>query len=151
MSAKSITIKNTKQAIIDGIIKGNFNPDNTIFKFDDIRYKLLSGKISVCTLFIELLDNNGNCIPITDEMLEGGKIPDGYKAVIKKESGQEGGKIREAIPTYITEGKHLNAINETNIVAQAFRDAFGTYIKQLKKVQEITKNIENRKTSIKCL
>uniref|UniRef100_A0A6C0I2I7 ATP-dependent DNA ligase family profile domain-containing protein n=1 Tax=viral metagenome TaxID=1070528 RepID=A0A6C0I2I7_9ZZZZ len=134
MSAKSIIIKNTKQAIIDGIIKGNFNPDNTIFRFNDIRYKLLSGKISILTLVIELLDNNGNCIPITDEMLEGGKIPDGYKAVIKKESGQEGGKIREAIPTYITKGKHLNAINETNIVTQAFRDALGTYIRTLNRV-----------------
>lgn len=134
MSAKSITIKNTKQAIIDGIIKGNFNPDNTIFRFNNIRYKLLSGKISILTLVIELLDNNGNYIPITDKMLEGGKIPDGYKAVIKKESGQEGGKIREAIPTYITEGKHLNAINETNIVTQAFRDALGTYIRTLNRV-----------------
>jgi ATP-dependent DNA ligase len=134
MSAKSITIKNTKQAITDGTIKGNFNSDNTIFRFNDIRYKLLSGKISILTLVIELLDNNGNCIPITDKMLEGGKMPDGYKAVIKKESGQEGGKIREAIPTYITEGKHLNAINETNIVTQAFRDALGTYIRTLNRV-----------------
>jgi len=142
MSAKSITIKNTKQAIIDGTIKGNFNPDNTIFRFNDIRYKLLSGKISILTLVIELLDNNGNCIPITDKMLEGDKIPDGYKAVIKKESGQEGGKIREAIPTYITEGKHLNAINKTNIVTQAFRDALGTYIRTLNRVASNLVSIE---------
>jgi ATP-dependent DNA ligase len=134
MSAKSITIKNTKQAIIDRIIKGSFNSDNTIFKFDDIRYTLSSGKINIWALFIELLDNNDNIIPITDEMLEGDKIPDGYRAVIKTESGQEGGKIRKSTPTYITKGLHLNAINETNIVTQAFRDALGTYIKTLKRV-----------------
>lgn len=134
MSAKSITIQNTKQAIANGIIAGSFNSNNTIFYFNDIKYSLSSGKQSIWRLFIFLLDSLENKIPITDEMLEGEKIENGYKAVISTESGQEGGKIRKSVPTFITVGKHIGAINETNIITQAFRDAFGLYSKKLKKV-----------------
>lgn len=134
MSAKSITIRDTKKAIADGIIAGSFNSDNTIFKFNDIKYSLSSGKQSIWRLFISLLDKRKNKVPITDEMLEGEKIENGYKAVIETESGQEGGKVRNSVPTFITEGKHIGAINETNIITQAFRDAFGLYSKKLKKV-----------------
>jgi len=134
MAATSITINNTKQALIDGIINGDFNGKRTIFRFKNIKYTISNGKISNWTLLIKLLNNNEEMISITEEMLEGEVIENGYKAIIETESGQEGGKIRKITPTIITTGKHIGAANETNIIEQAFRDALGLYNKKLKKV-----------------
>jgi len=162
MSATSITISDTKQALLDGTFNGAFNEDKTIFRFKDIKYKVSSGKVNNWTLLISLLDASDNIIPITDDMLQHADASastnmNGYKAIIKTESGQEGGKIKKVAPTIITEGKHIGAINETNVITQAFRDALGLYNKKLKKVatnivvsdENLKKSTEVKKTKSK--
>lgn len=138
MSATSITISDTKQSILDGTFNGSFNEDRTIFRFRDIRYTVSSGKVNNWTLLISLLNASSDMVSITDDMLQhnanANASVNGYRAIIKTESGQEGGKVRNVAPTIITEGKHIGAINETNVITQAFRDALGLYNKKLKKV-----------------
>jgi ATP-dependent DNA ligase len=131
MSATAITIKNTKQAIIDGVINGEFNKG--AFIFNNIRYTTAGGKVSNWTISVKLLNTEDETIPITDDMLEGGPIGNGYKAIIETKSGQEGGKMRKTA-TIVTSGKHIGSSNETNIIEQAFRDALGSYNKKLIKV-----------------
>jgi hypothetical protein len=136
MAATAVTISDTKQSILDGTINGAFNENRTIFRFKDIKYTVSSGKVNNWTLLILLSNAEDINIPIIDDMLDRNVNDEliGCKAIIQTESGQEGGKIRKVAPTIITEGKHIGAINETNIVTQAFRDALGLYNKKLKKV-----------------
>jgi hypothetical protein len=120
----------TKEAIDNGVFKGHFN-DN-VFEFDPIRYTNAKGdKISHWSISIKLLNAAGEIIPITDNMLENNtQLDPEFKAAIETASGQEGGKIRDVTPTYITTGKNIGKANETNIVSQAFRDALGLYNKK---------------------
>jgi len=62
-----------------------------------------------------------------------GLLPPDHLAENRNESGQVGGKIRDIIPTYVTEGKRLGQKNATNALTQALRDALGLYNKQLRK------------------
>jgi len=132
MAATSITISNTKEAIENGIFKGKLTD---IYEFEPIRYTVgKNNKISQYTIVIKLLNSNNEIIPITDEMLEGGKIDSTFKVSIETISIQEGGKIREMTPTYVTTGKNIGKVNETNMVTQAFRDALRLYNIRLSKV-----------------
>ena len=153
MSATAITIKNTKQAIIDGVISGEFINEgiNEEFRFNTIRYTTSTGKVSNWTIIIKLLNASDEVIPITDDMLEGGPIEIGYKATIETEFGQEGGKVRKTIPTIVTCGKHIGSSNETNIIEQAFRDALGLYNgKKLKVASNMVNDKSNDKSNDKA-
>ena len=146
MSATSITIKNTKQAIIDGIFNGQFNEEG-VFRFNNIKYTTSRGN-SNWTILVKLLNTtNNNIIPITDNMLEGGIIEKEYNAIIETECCQDNGKIRKNSPTIITSGKHIGSINETNIIEQAFRDALSIYNKKIKSVASnmVTEEKEDKK------
>ena len=137
MAATHITISNTKSAIDNNIIKGEFNEDNTIFHFTPIMYKN-KNKEYIYSLQIKLLNNDTNeMLPITDSILNNDfdfkSLGHGVKAAIETISGQVGGKIREVAPTYIDKIKNVGKKNETNIITQAFRDAYGLYNKKLQK------------------
>ncbi len=137
MSAKSITINNTLQAINDGIIEGKFNDEKTEFVFKNITYKGISGAKRNWTIVIKLIYQN-DYVSIDEKMLTTPvmKMND-YKTEITIISSQDGGKIRDVVPTYILSGKNIGKKNETNVVTQAFRDALGLYNKQKKKSMEI--------------
>jgi ATP-dependent DNA ligase len=49
------------------------------------------------------------------------------------ESGIEGGKIRDTVPTIVTKGKNISRKNATNPFTQALRDALSLYTKQVDK------------------
>jgi hypothetical protein len=134
MAAKSVTVSNTKDAIDNGTFNGHF-VDN-VFEFNTIQYKIgRSNKTAHWTISIKLLNAAGEIIPITDDMLKNSaQLDPEFKTAIETISGQEGGKIRDVTPTYITTGKNIGKANETNIVTQAFRDALGLYNKKLSKV-----------------
>jgi len=45
----------------------------------------------------------------------------------------EDGKAQKKVPTYVTEGKREGCANQTNVLCQALRDAFGLYNKHLRR------------------
>lgn len=129
MSSTHITIDSVKDAIANNIIKGTFDEDHLLFTFEPIHY-ITRGKPNTYTIVIQLLNSTGEILPITDEILDGEKMDEGLKASITTKSGQDGGKIRDVIPTFILKGKNIGKKNETNVVTQAFRDALTLYNKK---------------------
>jgi ATP-dependent DNA ligase len=51
----------------------------------------------------------------------------------KKTGAMVPGKVRDAVPTVVTSGKNKDKSVETNAVCQAMRDAYGQYLKKVKK------------------
>lgn len=47
-----------------------------------------------------------------------------------------GSKIKQSSATIVTTGKNIGKANETNVICQALRDAYGKYNKQLRKTSE---------------
>lgn len=130
MAAKSNSIKDVYEAIKSGQIQGNFTPDSKKFVFKTLLYNSekkgkLEWTVEVC------LKRNDRYVPINDNMFND-KL-DGYVAEIFVNSQQVGGKVRESVPTIVESGKNIGKKNETNVLTQAFKEAFSLYNKQLKK------------------
>jgi hypothetical protein len=79
----------------------------------------------------------GSVIEITPEIIGASNATlesHGIHAEIMVESKQEGGKIREIVPTIVKTGKNIGKKNETNCFTQAFRNALGLYNKHKKSI-----------------
>lgn len=144
MSSTSINISNTLDAIKNGIIIGDFSLDRTQFNFKKLTYVDAKGKNKNWSIIIKLLSPDNKYIPIEDWMISPPFVElNNYKAEIIVESYQDGGKIRDAIPTYISTGKNIGKANATNVITQAFRDALGLYNKQSKRTIAPTTSSHN--------
>ena len=140
MASNPINIADMREAIADGTMRGALSPDRTAFEFPTLLYEGARGAQRSWTIRVTLLrrpaDGALEPVPIVDSMLAPtALLPPDLLAEIRNESGQVGGKIREVIPTYVTEGKRLGQKNSTNALTQALRDALGLYNKQLRKAQ----------------
>jgi hypothetical protein len=138
MASNPINIADMREAIADGTLPGSFTPDRTAFEFPTLLYEGARGAQRTWTIKTTLLrraaDSALEPVPIVDSMLApAGLLPPDHLAENRNESGQVGGKIRDIIPTYVTEGKRLGQKNATNALTQALRDALGLYNKQLRK------------------
>ena len=140
MASVAIHIPNTKVAIESGTIPGEFSEDRTTFKFPTLAYVGARGATHLWEIKVRLI-GDGNYVPITDEMLDS-PAPElnGLKAEITVESQQVGGKVRDAIPTYVSSGKNLGKKNATNCITQAIRDALGLFNKQKKRADIMPAN-----------
>src|SRR5271165_616484 len=141
MSSKAITIKNYADAIDKGIIPGTFNVGRTEFNFKPIESINTRKKKTVWEIKVRLLNKGGAATEIKDEYLKDSKkqLSGDWKAEIIVDSKQEGGKIRDTVPTFVTTGKNIGKANATNIITQALRDALSLYNKQNKKSNQESK------------
>jgi ATP-dependent DNA ligase len=131
MAARASVIKDVFDAIRTDVIPGSFSPDRKKFVFKTLMYTsekkgLLEWTIEVC------LKKGTKYVPIDDDMFHA-KLDDHYTSEYIVTSQQVGGKIRDSVPTIINTGKNIGKKNETNVLCQAFKDAFSLYTKQLKR------------------
>lgn len=135
MASTAIHIPNMLEAIETGVVPGGFSGDRTEFVFPTLAYVGARGATHFWTIRVRLLQEGADeYVPIEDDMLDQ-PAPDlaGYKAEITVESQQKGGKVRDIVPTYVSEGKNLGKKNATNPLTQALRNALGLYNKQKKR------------------
>ena len=133
MSSTSVNITDTEQAIASGEIPGAFADGRLAFAFPTLCYTGARGAARHWAISVRALVG-GAPTAIAPEMLRTGAVLDaGTQAEITVESAQDGGKVRDVVPTYVSAGKNLGKKNATNAVTQAFRDALGLYSKQLKR------------------
>ena len=140
MASSPINIADMRESIADGTMRGALSPDRTTFEFPTLLYEGARGAQRSWTIRVTLLrrpaDGALEPVPIVVSMLAPtALLPPDLLAEIRNESGQVGGKVREVIPTYVTEGKRIGQKNSTNALTQALRDALGLYNKQLRKAQ----------------
>lgn len=135
MASKAITIKDYKDAIDKSVIPGTFAAGRTEFNFALVESINSRKKKITWQLRLRLLNKQGHAVEIKESYLtkSGTQLPDDWKAELTVDSKQEGGKIKETVPTYVTSGKNIGKKNATNIVTQALRDALSLYNKQYKK------------------
>ena len=142
----AVNIADMRAAIADGTVPGAFSADRTRFEFPTLTYAGARAphewKIIVTLLAPAAGAPAGALapVPITDDMLAPGgaapgalappPLPAGARAEIRTETRQVGGKLREVVPTYVTEGKKLGKKGATNALTQALRNALGLYNKQ---------------------
>jgi hypothetical protein len=62
------------------------------------------------------------------------------------DSGIEGGKIKDNVPTITRNGKNAGKVSATNAWTQALRDAYGIYNKQLRKSNNNGNTVNNNNT-----
>ncbi len=119
-------IANVKEAIESGEIPGTFTEDRTTFEYPVLEYPGSRGTPLQWSIKVTLLGAGGKPAAITDEMLDQpvAVLPKGYKAEITTIACQKGGKVRDVLPTYVTQGK---ALNKTNAITQALREAASKY------------------------
>ncbi|MDE2097666.1 MAG: hypothetical protein KGL39_10495 [Patescibacteria group bacterium] len=134
MASKAVKVTDTKKAIDDGDIPGEFNEDRTAFRFPTVESRDSRGTTLLWTLQVRLL-RDGEPVAIEDDLLTSPAEALGpeYQGEITVESRQEDGKIRDTLPTYVTAGKNIGRKNATNVITQAFRDALGKFNKQNKR------------------
>jgi hypothetical protein len=132
MASAAVHIPNMKLAIEAGVVPGKFARGRTEFVFPTLAYAGSRGATLLWTIRVRLLPRDGgDFIPITNDMLDQPPADlEGYKAEITVEALQEGGKVRDITPTYVSAGKNLGKKNATNCLTQAIRDALGLYNKQ---------------------
>lgn len=115
-------------------VGATFNKDRSMYKFPTITYPGSRGAIHNWTIRVRLI-TEGDYIIITDEIITASNDAlAGITAEITVKSKQEGGKIRDIVPTYVDSGKNLGKKNETNCFTQAVRNALGLYNKHKKGV-----------------
>ena len=131
MAGGSTHIPNMKLALEAGDLPGGFaDSEHTVYAFPTLAYTGARGATRLWTIRVRLIAG-GDYVPITDAMLD--QPPPGlddHRAEITVESQQEGGKVRDVVPTYVGAGKNLGKKNATNCITQALRDALGLYNKQ---------------------
>lgn len=138
MASKSINIQDTYLAIQNGIIPGKLYSNKFVFPTIESENNL--NKKLYWTIIIKLKNKKNNeYINIKKEYLNYPvtQLSKDIIAEITVESYQEGGKIREIVPTIINIGKNIGKKNETNVITQALRDSLGMYNKKIK----VQKNI----------
>lgn len=116
-------------AIAAGDVPGAFEEGRAVFVFPTLTYAGSRGAAHNWTVRVRLLRGE-EYVPITAAMLHQ-PVPAlaGYRAEITVEAGQEGGKVRDVVPTYVSAGKNSGKRNATNPITQALRDALGLYNK----------------------
>jgi ATP-dependent DNA ligase len=131
MASEGVYLFDILDAIQDGTIPGEFR-DN-IFYFPTIVANSNTGKSLLWTITVAL-EHSGKLVKILDKYLKQPvpQLGQGYVGIISVKSGQQGRPARKAAETRITEGKNTTKKNATNVITQAFRDAFGKYRHKLK-------------------
>jgi ATP-dependent DNA ligase len=140
MSSKSINVTDFRTQI-PGTLTGD-GAAATTWAFPPVTSTNAHGKTMQWQIIVRLFEGDpadftrgdvpeSDFIPITAEHYSGDL--GGVRAWIKVNSGVVGGKIRDTVPTIVSEGKNIGKKNETNVFTQALRDAFGLYNKQAKK------------------
>ena len=133
MASSSVNISDTELAVASGEIPGAFADGRLAFAFPTLCYTGARGAARHWAISVRATVD-GAPVAIAPEMLRPGAILDaGTRAEITVESAQDGGKVRDVVPTYVSVGKNLGKKNATNAVTQAFRDALGVYLKHLKR------------------
>jgi ATP-dependent DNA ligase len=142
MASKSITIKDTAQAIKSGEIPGAFSEDRKKFNFPVLKSKGTRGVNLIWQVSVSL-EYKGTAVAIDEKLLSGtAQLPDSFRGVISVSSKQEetkngAGKERAVVPTYVTAGKNIGKKNATNVVTQAIRDALSLHNKHAKKANNV--------------
>lgn len=133
MASTAVHIANMREAIESGEVPGKFTSGRTLFTFPQLEYTNARGANQQWTIMVRLLHNE-KYIAINQSYLDS-PVPelDEYVAEITVKALQDGGKIREIVPTYVCDGKNIGKKNATNCITQALRDALGLYNKQVKR------------------
>lgn len=133
-SGNTIHIKDMAVAIADGTMPGEFDDKRTVYTFPTVISRNSRGVPLLWTMQVRLL-KGGAPVAITDKVLRSPvvQLPAGHMGEITSMSKQEDGKEKNAAPTYVSEGKNIGKVNETNAITQALRNALGLYNKQLKR------------------
>ncbi|GFR88950.1 DNA ligase [Elysia marginata] len=150
MASAAVNIPNMKTAIESGVFPGKLAKGRTEFVFPTLACGSSHGATLLWTVYVRLLPSEGGSYaPIADAMLDKPtNALEGYKAEITVESLQEGGKVRDSVPTYVCAGKNLGKKNATNCLTQALRDALGLYNKQRRRgAAPAAKNAEAGKSA----
>lgn len=115
-------------------IPGSLNAERTRWEFPNIVSFHKAGRELFWRQYVSLRNKSGNQIKIKTEWLQNKSMSgDPINAIIDVEAGMVDGKIKKSSPTIVTAGKNIGKVNETNVLCQALRDAFGKYNKQLRK------------------
>ena len=134
MASVHVSIPDMALAIADGTVAGSFSADRTAYAFPTVRTATGRGATNLWTVRVRLLDADGSAIPMLVDYLQSAAIlPAGFRGEITVEAQQEGGKIRDAVPTLVDRGKNAGRTNATNALSQAFRDALGMYNRYTKR------------------
>jgi ATP-dependent DNA ligase len=145
MSSTPITIYDYNAAIRSGLIPASFTEDRLALLFRPIQTLDAHGHSIHWQIRVELLDVNGQIVPIETAMLihhdpsspSASPLPTGYTSQTIVDSGRVEGKTKAVSPTIITVGKNLGRKNATNVLTQAIRDAFGKHLHQANKARMI--------------
>lgn len=105
--------------------------DGDVWRFPPVETVNVRGKSQFWKISVHIVINGAKS-PILPEYFNSKPIA-GAQAIITVEAGQEGGKVRDAVPTVVSAGKNLGRSSQTNVWTQALRDALGLYNKQVKK------------------
>ena len=133
MASSATCIKDMHAAIEAGALPGQFAEGRTVYAFPTLAYEGARGARYLWTVRVRLLCD-GEYVPIAPEMLARPSHPlVGCKAEITVESLRAGGKVRDVVPTYVSQGKNLGRKNATNCITQALRDALGHYTRHRKR------------------
>lgn len=133
MASTSIHIRDMQQAIMSGVVAGQFSENRKEFTFPTVNYTDAKGTNRSWTIMVKLKNTNDHYVVISESMLSQPVKPlENYIAETIVESKCEDGKIREVTPSYTTTGRNLGKANATNCITQALRDAFGLYNKKAK-------------------
>ena len=129
----SVHIPDMLAYINEGSLPGAFLDERREFRYNTLVYNNSRGSKNLWTVSVRLLRDD-KFMPILDKYLTQ-PVPalDNFKAEISVETLQQGGKVREVVPTYVSTGKNLGKKNATNPITQALRDALGMYNKQVKR------------------
>lgn len=134
MAATSVNLPNILQAIKNKDIPGKFDKERLTFSFPTIKYKSKVDGSLEWTIQIKLLKTK-DYVPILPEYLNQPVyvLSSNYVAEIIVISKQVGGKIRDSVSTKVTEGKNIDKANATNVITQAFKEAYSMYKNKLRK------------------
>ncbi len=159
MASKSITINNYRTEI-----PGTMSADTTTWNFPQVNSKNANGKNTFWRIKVRALpastqspallaENSDKFLPLNDcynMVARDQGLPTttkdnfGMLGWVKVESGIEGGKIRDTVPTIVTKGKNIGKKNATNPFTQALRDALSVYTKQVDKASRETLGVSKR-------
>jgi len=107
--------------------------DGTIVIFPTVESETAEGKPIYWKIKVQLLHKEKPAKVEDDYFTLGFSLDLDHSAVITVDSWQDGGIIKAAVPTHVRCGKNKGKKNETNVLSQAIRDAYGRYTKQVKK------------------
>lgn len=122
-------------------IPGALNEDRTAYVFPTIVSTNARGKRTEWRIIVQIVRREDirkthiAVLPIDDSYFDNQPMPDTLVAMLRVESRIDGGKVRDAKPTFVLSGRNLGRANATNVFCQALRDALGLHNKQLKKAK----------------